>query len=184
MTRSAIVILAIFVILFFGLAVTTGKFLIPGWLLILLFVSSIKPLRGIAVTDNGVVLVSTSAWNAKPREVLAGLPPSSLAPTNVRKSGRRMVQVTLGPDKVRLRNKDFEPLASAVATMSVDYAYADVVQPSSLSSYGAIPEGVAQAVAAAPGWYPIGSDQYRQAYWDGHSWTAPKRWDGANWVDV
>ncbi len=36
----------------------------------------------------------------------------------------------------------------------------------------------------APGWYPVGANNNEQAYWDGQSWTARKKWEGAGWVDV
>jgi hypothetical protein len=36
----------------------------------------------------------------------------------------------------------------------------------------------------APGWYPVGTTNNDQAYWDGQSWTARKKWEGAGWVDV
>jgi hypothetical protein len=38
--------------------------------------------------------------------------------------------------------------------------------------------------AMQPGWQPVAGDPYRQAYWDGSRWTAQKRWDGTNWIDV
>lgn len=36
----------------------------------------------------------------------------------------------------------------------------------------------------AAGWQPVEGDPHRQAYWDGSRWTAQKRWDGTNWIDV
>ena len=42
----------------------------------------------------------------------------------------------------------------------------------------------APAQPTQPGWQPVAGDQYRQAYWDGSRWTAQKRWDGTNWIDV
>lgn len=35
----------------------------------------------------------------------------------------------------------------------------------------------------APGWYPVGGDNRRIAYWDGVKWTAYRKWDGLHWVD-
>jgi hypothetical protein len=183
MTHSAVVILVIFAILFIGVAVTTGRLLFPGFLLIILFVSAVMPLRGIAVTDTGIFLLSRSAWNSRPKQVLAVLPPSSLAPTNVKKSGRGAVRVTLGTDIIRLRIKDFEPIASVAGSMAVEPARAPEMHAAYASSYGTTHQGPAP-VAAPPGWYPVGNDQYRQAYWDGRSWTAPKRWDGVEWIDA
>jgi hypothetical protein len=36
----------------------------------------------------------------------------------------------------------------------------------------------------AAGWYPVGPTNNDQAYWDGQSWTARKKWEGAGWVDI
>ncbi|HXQ60069.1 MAG TPA: hypothetical protein VN799_08215 [Acidimicrobiales bacterium] len=34
------------------------------------------------------------------------------------------------------------------------------------------------------GWYPLGENPNDQAYWDGQSWTARRRWAGAGWADM
>ncbi len=34
-----------------------------------------------------------------------------------------------------------------------------------------------------PGWYPVGGSLSEQAYWDGHAWTARRRWGGDSWVE-
>jgi hypothetical protein len=35
-----------------------------------------------------------------------------------------------------------------------------------------------------PGWFVVGDDPSRQAYWDGERWLRQVRWTGAEWVDV
>ena len=35
-----------------------------------------------------------------------------------------------------------------------------------------------------PGWYQVGATNNDQAYWDGQSWTARRRWEGAGWTGV
>jgi len=35
-----------------------------------------------------------------------------------------------------------------------------------------------------PGWYPLGENSNDQTYWDGESWIARRRWDGAGWSDL
>jgi len=34
-----------------------------------------------------------------------------------------------------------------------------------------------------PGWTAIGTNPNEQAYWDGKTWTAHRRWTGAEWVE-
>ena len=38
--------------------------------------------------------------------------------------------------------------------------------------------------AQNPGWYQVGATNNDQGYWDGQSWTARRRWEGAGWTDV
>jgi len=38
--------------------------------------------------------------------------------------------------------------------------------------------------AQDPGWHQVGVTNNDQGYWDGRSWTARRRWDGAGWSDV
>jgi hypothetical protein len=33
-------------------------------------------------------------------------------------------------------------------------------------------------------WYPFGTNPNDQAYWDGHQWTARRRWKGAAWEQI
>jgi hypothetical protein len=35
-----------------------------------------------------------------------------------------------------------------------------------------------------PDWYPFGTNPNDQAYWDGHHWTAQRRWKGAAWEQI
>ena len=34
-----------------------------------------------------------------------------------------------------------------------------------------------------PGWYPSGENPNEQAYWDGQTWTAKRRWTVSGWVE-
>lgn len=35
----------------------------------------------------------------------------------------------------------------------------------------------------APGWYPQEGPNF-EAYWDGRTWTALRRWSGAGWAEA
>jgi hypothetical protein len=36
----------------------------------------------------------------------------------------------------------------------------------------------------APGWYQVGQTNNDQAYWNGQTWTARRRWEGAGWNEM
>jgi hypothetical protein len=168
MTPQATYLVVGVLLLILVVAVATGRILIPGFLVLALFVSAIKPMRGIAVVDHGIVVVSTSAVNGKPKAVLGELPQAVLLPPHIHWVGTKAVRVPLGPDMVRLRARDYERLTGALG-----------VAPSE-------PAPVAVGSSPAPaeaGWYPMDGDRYRQGYWNGAAWTAVKHWNGDAWVD-
>jgi hypothetical protein len=41
-----------------------------------------------------------------------------------------------------------------------------------------------EASGKEAGWYPLGENPNDQAYWDGQSWTARRRWAGAGWAEM
>ena len=179
MTRPAAYLIAGFVALFVLVAVLTGRLLIPGVLVLVILVSWIRPLRGIAASDDGVYVVSTSAWSNRPRAVVNLVSNPSLLPPNVSWVGKTAVRIPFGSDVVRLRAKDYQRLLGAEEMTARPYTAPDaspqappfVPQPQTTS-------------AAPPGWYPIQNNQFQQAYWNGSSWVAFKRWDGQAWLDT
>jgi hypothetical protein len=46
-----------------------------------------------------------------------------------------------------------------------------------------VPTGLPGTTTPA-GWHPVRGDPLEQMYWDGTTWTARTRWDGARWVDI
>jgi hypothetical protein len=157
-----------FLVLLVVVAVLTQRIYFPGVLLLAFFFSAVKPMRGVAVVDSGVVVLSLKAFDARPKAVLGELPHAVLLPPHIHRVGKRAVQVPLGPDVVKLRAHLYDSLVASLppSVTTPDPAYGAVSRPT------------------APGWYPIGDDQYRQAYWNGSVWTDMKRWDGTAWVDA
>jgi hypothetical protein len=46
---------------------------------------------------------------------------------------------------------------------------------------GELPESPARDTS--PGWHQVGTNANHQAYWDGATWTARRRWAGAGWIE-
>jgi len=110
MTMGAIIAIALFVGVFVT-ALALGVVVYPGVLLLLFVSHSVRPPRGIAATDQGVVLVERRFLTGKPSKVLALGPGSGLLST--RSAGRRVV-VAMGPDRVTMRRSEYDRLLRAV----------------------------------------------------------------------
>ena len=183
-----------FLIVLVVVAVLTGRILIPGVLVFVFFISAIKPLRGIAVTDTTIVVLSTSAVTGKPTTVLGELPHAVLLPPHIHWTRNKVVQVPLGPDVVRLRARDYERPTSSLANAGLAAAGPRHTEPGRTPPEDTHPEDThpedthpayaPPSTGRAPGWYPMDGDQYRQGYWNGSAWTAMKNWDGTAWVDA
>jgi hypothetical protein len=178
MTQLAIGILVSFGVLFLLVAILADRIMFPGVLILLFFVSSIKPFRGCAVTETGVLLLKTRVSNHQPDKVIVEVPYAALFAPNPMPAGKRAIRVSLGPDIVRFRVVDYERLIASVTSAEREL-HSGVAQ---ISFYG--PSAVAgpSSATVAPGWYPVGGNPYHQAYWDGHSWSQPQHWNGASWV--
>jgi hypothetical protein len=173
MTGAAAGIIVGFAVVYALVAILAGRLLLPGFLLLLLFVSSVKPLRGLAVTGDRMVVASTSAWNGRPKAVLTELPVAAIAPANVQRAGRGAVRVSVGSDVVRLRVRDYERLQAAAGTVDA---------PRAEAGGSAMVDG-SGGPASVPGWYPLDQDEYHRGYWSGSAWTSFVRWNGSSWVD-
>ncbi|HVC71746.1 MAG TPA: hypothetical protein VNC61_15940 [Acidimicrobiales bacterium] len=95
-------------------AVVTGRVFIPGVLVFVFFYSAIKPVRGIAVLDHVIVVVSVTATTARPKAVLGELPHAVLLPPHIHWLSDKAVQVPLGPDVVKVRAGDYERLSASL----------------------------------------------------------------------
>jgi hypothetical protein len=164
MTPQVTYLIVGFLVLLVVVAVLTGRILIPGVLVFALFFSAIKPMRGVAVADTVVVVVSLSPVSGKPNTVLGELPHAVLLPPHIHWVGQKAVQLLLGPDVVKLRARDYERLIASLGANDPGYS--------------------APSAGTAAGWYPMNGDQYRQGYWNGSAWTAMKSWDGTAWADA
>jgi len=118
MSAPVTYVIAVFLLLLVVVAVLTERIYVPGVLVFALFFSAIKPVRGVAVLDRTVVVVSVKTTTGKPKAVLGELPHAVLLPPHIHWVGKRAVQVPLGPDVVKLRARDYERLAASLSTLS------------------------------------------------------------------
>lgn len=170
MTGGAAGIIIGFAVVYALVAVLAGRLLLPGFVLLLLFVSSVKPVRGLAVTGDRIVVASTSAWNGRPKAVLTQLSVVVIAPRNVERLSRGAVRVSAGSDVVRLRARDYERLEAAAGTTGATMTEGAIV-------------GGADIPAPVPGWYPVDNDEHHRGYWSGSAWVSFVRWNGSSWVE-
>jgi hypothetical protein len=85
-----------------------------------LFYATIRPMRGIVVTHDDVVLMRMSWINGKPAAALAHAPFAALQSSNEGRAGST-VPVHIGTDIVKLRRSAYEQLvAAAVPPKPVD----------------------------------------------------------------
>jgi len=114
LSRLATGIIVTFAVAFIAIAVATGRILIPGALVLLFLAGSIKPYRGCAVTDRGVVLLGTRIENHQPKKVLAWLPFVVLFPPYIAAVGTKRVRVQLSTERVSLRTADYQRLVASI----------------------------------------------------------------------
>lgn len=117
MTPLAVGLMGGFVVLAIALAVLSGRLLLPGFLVIYLIVRTIRPYRGVAAANSGIILFHCSPWSAKPKTVLGTAPFSVLWPPNAQLAGKKM-RIPIGPDVVTLRQRDHEKLCQAVGAFA------------------------------------------------------------------
>ncbi len=105
MTTGAAVATAAFAAVFI-VGLMLGVVFIPGVLLVWFVINEIRPPRGLAVTDDGVVLMARSFWRGLPSRVMATVGEPRVEGTP---GGRTTLDV--GPERVTLSGSEFERLA-------------------------------------------------------------------------
>jgi hypothetical protein len=151
--------------------VLTGKFLIPGVLLIIIGASILRPRRGIAVTPGGLLVMHESAVDAAPNRILFGIPLEALTAAAIQDQQgavQTSVDLELGTERIRMKRSSFETLLLATRDL-----------PSSSAS-----GGVAESRGLpGPAWCPDPTGRYEYRYWDGLSWTPHVSTGGSTFVD-
>ncbi len=97
-----------------ALAALTGVIVIPGVLVFAFVRWQINAPRGVAVTDQGIVITKESPFDARPRQILGWVALDQIAVVVART--RSHVCVQLGPEAVWLRHKEHQILGVAAQT--------------------------------------------------------------------
>ena len=163
-TKALLLLGLAYVVVFVALLVLVGRFLLPGILLLLGAYYLVRPLRGLAVTPLGILVMQEGMMNERPASVLYMAPRDALGPFDEHVGGARHVRVQIGPELIRMRRSVYESLVLAVQNLpDADEA--------------------ATPAAAPPGWFqdPLGRYQFR--YWDGDAWTTHVSHNGTVCVD-
>jgi hypothetical protein len=171
-TTAATIMVSLFAALFVA-GLLAHVVIFPGALLIIAFVTVVRPLRFVIVTDRGVIVMARGYWGGKPGTVIASSAHGVLLPPHVNqshltRSGPKEV-VNFGPEQVTIARKRFNRLVAAI--------------PAEASSFGGMPHGSYGAPGSVggppPGWYPDPSQQHHSRYWDGAQWTEQVQTDPA-----
>jgi hypothetical protein len=117
-STALIWLVSIYALLFIVLLVLVGVLLYPGLLFLVVVVALVQPRRAIAVTPLGLLVMSESLMDGKPKRILFGVPLEEL--TNVDPPGKpkrsRGVRVQVGPERVRMKRSDYGALVTAART--------------------------------------------------------------------
>ena len=108
MTTGAAIAVGVFGLAFVA-ALFLGRILIPGALVVYLLFNLVRPPRALAVTGEGVSLLSRSIWTGRPSGLLGSFP---LGPVSVPTSGS--VKLALGGERVTLNRSEAQRLVAAV----------------------------------------------------------------------
>ncbi len=138
---------------------TTGQLVVPGIIPILIGVAALRPRFGIVLTPGGTFLMKASAWTGLPRSVREVVPTAgALQPVE---QHQRLVRLQVGRELLFVRQREFQQLLGAAATMRYD--------GTTPSGWQAVPS---YAGGPPAGWYPAPDDPSRLAFWDGYRWLA------------
>jgi len=154
--EAAMWIVGIFLAVSATIFVSSGKILFPGLLILAFLAALIHPRRGIAVTPSGVLVMRVSLWDARPNQVLFMAPAGSLIPLSPSEVTTKKVRLVIGPERIRLKRRAYDPLVMAAQGM------------------GALRAAAAPQHTTAnpgPGWFPDPSGRAEFRYWDGIVWT-------------
>jgi hypothetical protein len=139
-----------------GIAVTTGRIVFPGFLFLVLGISSVRPRRGVVVAGTTVVVLHESMVNALPTSTVAIGSVADLRPVTPIDDSTRNVRIRVGTETVRMGRLTYDMLQTVARRSSA----AAVAHP-----------GGAAATVAPAGWHPDPTARFDHRYWDGRSWT-------------
>jgi Protein of unknown function (DUF2510) len=166
--RTLLYIAIGYVVAFLAFRILLGRLLFPGILVLVVVYYLIRPLRGVAVTPVGILVMHESMVNGQPTKVLYFAPRDAIGSFDEHLERRRHVKVKIGPELIRIKRNVYESLLVAVQR-----------QPSVIGPTGSFPV----PPWPPPGWFSDPSARYQYRYWDGQNWTAHASQYGINYFD-
>jgi hypothetical protein len=91
------------------IAAVNGTILFPGFVLILVVFNSVRPMRGVALTNQGAALIGVSAFHGRPSRVVTRVPTNAVAASM---DGQT---VELGGERITVNRKDRRLVGPALA---------------------------------------------------------------------
>jgi hypothetical protein len=149
-----------YIVALLAVQIFIGRLLIPGVLLILVVYYLVRPLRGVAVSPFGAVVMHESMMNGQPTKVLFVAPPDALGSSDEHLEGKTHVRVQIGSELIRLKRDDYESLVLAIHSSAA---------PSQ--------------TGVQPGWFADPSSRFQYRYWDGQAWTQHVSQNGVVYSD-
>jgi hypothetical protein len=157
------------------------RIVVPGVVVVLVALASIRPHRGVAVTRDAVLVLHESMMNALPNRIVSAHHPSELLAVEERADRRGHAYVRLGTEVVRLRRGSYETLVEVVRGLTPavpGYAPAVPAFAAGIPAFVPVPAG-----PGAPGWFPDPTGRFALRYWSEGAWTAHVARDGATAFD-
>ncbi len=114
MTKPAFAILVIFLGAFVALFVFEGVLLIPGAILVYLFLDSLFPRRYLAVTNLGLVACSTKVWSDRPKALIAAAPHEAVFAPAAAHGSAKVIKVPVGSETITLRRAQYDCLTEVL----------------------------------------------------------------------
>jgi hypothetical protein len=108
LTSTAIVLTSVFAAAFLIFAVVFHVVLIPGILLVAVLVNEVRPMRGVALTEHGLALVSRSSWTGRPKGLVGLMGPVPLTDRTI----------SFGTERVTLGSGELAELQRAAAGLA------------------------------------------------------------------
>ena len=120
MTKGFVGLIAAFAALFSLTLALMHVVLIPGALLLLVGIGLVRPRRGVALTEDGVIVLHESLWTGHPNRILLTASPGHFTPVGAH--GDSKVRVQLGSEQVTFKQHEYERMLRAVQSHPVESA--------------------------------------------------------------
>lgn len=150
---------------------SSGRLIVPGVIVIVVALSSMRPRRGVAVTPDALLVLHESMVNALPNRVVAFGTLAEIDAVEGNGADAGHVRLHLGAEVIRMKRSAYDLLVVAVRQLPVPWT--EVVAGAVAGPPPTAPQPVRQAA-----WFPDPTGRFALRFWDGTRWTAHVARDG------